>query len=280
MKRVNQNIYVNKQVEPRKLEIIEELKDRCRKLIKKKELFSFLPEEGASTLMIKAMAKLEVEGYVIRLRYNDIFDTPFMDEQDMTTEVKSKAIIIEEEEDNIPIHRSEVCKLMYMLLHPANQENGAFVGNRQTFYLQDLAKNAEEEYDMFELQEEARKLIRELDSDQVSAAYYLLNQAMPVGLENKQIRMNLIKISNDDPEAVLDAFEDEKTQIIFRLRSALDLGHVYLNGNNTELYWKRGNGKIITIPSGTEMDDEFANFVMTSKQGREVYERIETLVTQ
>lgn len=247
-----------------KEDVIRGLEQECRELMRTKSDFRFIHNNFA--VLLKPVAKIVRDGFVINLRYSDMYDHPFLDKQDSSIKTKVKPITFDEHQ--VDVSTREPGKLMYLLLHADNAKNGG-----SGYWLEDKGREAEDEYEFMKIQDEARELIKNSDEHQAKAAHYVLTGQGEHGMSAIEARVGLIHYSNDNPEKVIEAFEDEKTVYKFKLKTATILGYMYVTDNGTELRWGDTNGVILTIPAGTNMQEEFAKFCQTEK-GKPVIERL------
>ncbi len=254
--------------------IIEKLKSECRKAIGKKKSFQFYPV--CNFLMIKPTTSVVVDGYKINLRYSDQFDTPFVDEQKTNEAVRVEMVNLSLEEP-VPIPTNEMCKLMYLLLHPNNHENldqsnTLLMENATTFYLEDLEKEAKDQMAMYELKDEAVDLCKKGDIDDVKAAYYVISGEDVSQMTNIELRTSLRTLSENYPEDVIEAFSDSKTRARFTYQTAIILTHLFVSEDGTDLKSGKTNNTILSIVTGADMETEFATWCTSTDKGKDFLE--------
>lgn len=249
-----------------KEDVMQELENECRAIMQKKSSFRFIHENFA--VLLKPVSRIVRDGYVINLRYSPMYDHPFLDRQDTTIKTKVKPILFDEHQVDVTV--AEPGKLMYLLLH---KDNVASENSNNQYWMEDKGREAQDEYDLMLTQDEARELIKNSDEHEAKAAHYVLVGSGEHGISAIEARVGLMHYAHSHPEKVIEAFEDERTVFKFKLRTAMIIGYVYTNDDQTELYWEDTNGVILTIPAGTDMEEEFAKFCQTDK-GKPVIERL------
>lgn len=268
--------YFSNPDEAAKIKIIQKLKKDCRDIMGKKKLFQFYPV--ANYYMMKPSTSIVVDGFKINLRYSSQFDTPFVDEQKTNEAVRVEMVNLSLE-DPAPISTDEMCKLMFLFLHPSNHDNldksnSLLMENSTTFYLEDLEKEAEEMLERYDLLDEATALCREGDEDDLAAAYYVVSGENTDDMTVRMLRSSLRSLCDTMAEDVIDAFSDKKTKVKFTFRSAINMGNVYETKDGTELKSAKTNNIILSIPSGADMEDEFATWCTENDKGKQFFDSL------
>jgi len=257
-----------------KSQVIKELHEKCAELIGDKRSFRFISQGYA--VQVKPVTKVVVNGFLINLRYSDKFDTPFLDEQD--TENKVKLYPVEFDDNECIVSATEMCKLKFLMLHRLNEANGANSKSGASWRLEDKAKEAKDEMSFIAMEDEARNLIKDRPSDEVLAAHSVVlggDHTMDI----TGARVALVNLSRECPDKVIDAFDDERTRFKFKFKTALIVGLIYLNDDQTECSWRDTHKSFLTIPKGASMEEEFATYCGT-EEGVDVLRRISEQLTK
>ena len=258
-----------------KKQVISELKAKCAKMIGNKRTFKFVSQGYA--LLLKPVQNIVVDGHLINLRCSSRYDSPFLDEQD--DKDKTRLFPVEFDDNSLIVSPVEMSKLMYLMLHPWNESNGGSVNSGVSFRLEDKEAEAKAEFEFFELEDQARELIKTKPSDEVKAAHFVVLGHGSHDMDVKEARVNLIKHSTEDPEGVIEAFGDERTKYKFKFQTAVMMGYIYTNDDQTEARMANTQKIFLSIPKGADMIEEFATFYKT--ENRQVFiERIKKILTK
>lgn len=257
-----------------KEQIIEDLDKKCREIIANKKHFRFYT--NAFSRMVKAVSNIVVDGHMIRLRYSENTDTPFVDMQpNGLTRVGSIIFNYESIEGGnfLNVSPNQMCKLKYLLLHGHNVANGFPKDATLAFWLEDKKKDANREYETYLLKDKAIKYVMESTKDELAAAYFLVTGGIDEDMEKSEYIIPLRKVAESDPESVIEAFEDEDTKIKFQFQTAVKCGIIIVNAGGNECRWRTGNSPILSVVHGEEIIDEFPAFTRTDK-GKGVYDKM------
>ena len=243
-------------------EVKADLLKKCRLTFADKDLYRWLSTNANEMLSPKCV--INVDNHIFRLRYLDNYDTPFEEEQPTNLPVRLKRINILDNE--LTTSSKEQALNMFLLLNPANIDNG---GNR--YRLENREKESAQVLQNYELKDEAANKIRTSDLEDAKAALFVLTAKDTMSLSSSEIRLELRNIVEYNPQNVIDAFNDEKTAIKFKYFTAIKLGYLVTNLDETTLRWDSSNKIFFTVPLGENMADNFAEFCLSNK-GKEVLE--------
>ena len=245
-------------------DIKRDLVKYCKENLPEGENITWISENNYE--MISPKCTIKRNGYVFRLRYSPLFDTPFEEDQPKDVDVKLSRINMDECELTTPA--ADICLYRFLMLNPSNKANG---GKR--FRLQNLEKEAEVAYDFYEILDKAAIKIRESELEEAKAAYSVISGLFTMDMSGSEVRLALRKIADKEPQKVLDAYENETTIIKYRYLSALRLGYLSLNETETALKWSGSDRPFLTIVAGESMSDRFSAYCL-SERGREVYQTL------
>lgn len=208
--------------------------------------------------------------YVYNMRYSNIFETPFEDDQD-------KSIIVSLDRIDFPDYRWKIGPedkglQAFLLLHP-------MYGKDKVFYLEDKEADAVEIENKFNDMTTVVDLCRTVDFESLQAVYSLLFPHVSVETNVSVLRASILeKIGNGaTAREIIDLFGDKKSKIKFKLMTAIRYGMITVNTRNTELSWKEG-GTIYSCAPGLDVKKEFAEWAATTDDGGKVYDKILTKI--
>lgn len=217
--------------------------------------------KGIHNLILPCTATLVYKGAVFNLRYSKKFDTPFEEDQNPEINKSLNPIFISDGQ----LITSDRALSMFLLLHPHNSKNGKF-------FIEDKEEEEKSIIDEEETRMDAVEKIKTSQIDELQACYNVLTGADPTGLESRTLKCDLYIKARTEAKRVLEAFDDKRTLVKYKLFTALKLGCIQINSSKTELTWK-GGGSIVNVLPGQNVFDAFAQLCLT-ENGVEVYEML------
>lgn len=254
--------------EEKRLAAKKKLIERCESAGCGKETLVFRTNRRTRNLIIKPVATALVDGFVFNLRYSPRFDSPFEDDQDDTAATGLRHIHLEE---SLRVRPTQRALAMFLFLNPLNGANGQY-------HAEDKKQEEDENICSMDTDFAVLDRIRSAQIEELRACYNVVTGGDPSGMSSRTLRSDLYILARKSPKKVLDAFEDEKTLIKFKLFAAIKEGYVVVSPDRTSLSWKGGNS-IVNVMPGEDVYNAFAQLCM-GENGVETLEILNKRLSQ
>ena len=245
-------------------DVKKQLIKRCLEKGLGKKRFKWLSDYNHQMLIPKAT--LIVDNYVFRLRYAKQFETPFVEDQPNVDKVDMSRIQMDEFE--LETGQNQLCLNMFLMLSPGNKANG---GRR--FWMEDKEKDAEVKLDKYELIDLAATRIKASRLEELKACLHVLTGYDTMKMQGSELKLSLRRMAEEDPQMILDAFNDERSVVKYQYHTAVTIGYLVINTEGTILKWSGSDKPILSIPLGDKMADHFADLALSAR-GKSVYEAL------
>lgn len=185
---------------------------------------------------------------------------------------KRKTSSIDLVDGKIEIDQKDSILNLYMQTHPEYKVN---------FKLLDLDAEAEEEYRLMQIVDEARDKLSKLDLSKAKAvAVTLFGARSARGWGEARVKLALRDYIEDtdskptvsqlNPEYFLDVIENPSTDAKFMVLDAIDAAVIEVAPDSKSVRWTENNGVIIPVAQGKDPISEMAEFIL-SKEGKTTF---------
>lgn len=144
--------------------------------------------------------------------------------------------------------------------------------------MEDKKKEEEENIASMELFSDVFEKIKTAQIEELNACYNVVTGYDPTGMSSRTLRSDLYTVARNYPKKVLDAFNDERTLIKFKLFAAIKEGHIVMDRDRLNLSWKGGNNIINVLP-GEDVFNAFAQLCL-SENGVQTLEILNKRLSQ
>lgn len=254
--------------EEKKQAVKQKLIEKCESAGCGKEALVFMTNKRTRNLIIKPETTIVADGFVFNLRYSPRFDSPFEDDQDETGSSGLRHIHIEE---SLRVRPNQRALAMFLFLNPMNSQHGQYV-------MVDKKQEEEENISLMDTDFAILDKIRSSQIEELRACYNVVTGMDPSGMSSRTLRSDLYILARKSPKKILEAFEDEKTLIKFKLFAAIKEGYIVISTDRLSLSWKGGNS-IVNVMPGEDVYNAFAQLCM-SENGVETLEILNKRLSQ
>jgi hypothetical protein len=197
------------------------------------------------------------------LRYASNQKTPFQDEQDGNAIMQP--IVFEDGFLRVP--RTNPVLQQFLSYHP---DNG------RLFVEVNTERDAEAELEQINLQADAILKAREASIDEMEQIARVLLGINPEKLSTPELKRDIMLLAKNDPEAFLDAFDNEDVALISKAKVFFDKGLLGTRNNNRDIHFNLSNNKkrMMVVPFGEDYLSAVASFFLTD-EGIEVLKMLE-----
>ena len=200
-------------------------------------------------------------GYERELRYATNQKSVFVDEQKGQTTLKH--IVFEKGHLYVPKEKRNLQE--FLEKHPHNNV---------VFKKFDPVVEAEDQFDMLEIEIEAMNMAYEMEIDHADAILRVEVGSGVSNLSSKELRRDLLLFAKKNPSLFIDLAEDENVQLRnFAIRAAEEK-IIALSPDNRSFTWASNNRKLMNVPFDENPYSAMAAWFKTD-EGLEVYRSIE-----
>ncbi len=198
---------------------------------------AFELRKGTSLLLNPKFVFTDREGNRIRVRYLRGFNSIFVDEQQLTEEVKLEYISLETQNTT----RSRQL-IDFLLLHP---------GFGSLYNLIDPAGEARREISRIEVFDDLWDRVRALELQRLKSVNLMLtNLALTQinQMSEAELRLNIRTIISRNPESVAEALDDPVLDTLYLYHLGTELGLVKYSPVRGAVLWTDSNEELVKIP--------------------------------
>ena len=133
---------------------------------------------------------------------------------------------------------------------------------------------AEDQFDMLEIEIEAMNMAYEMDIDHAEAILRVEVGSSVSSLSSKELRRDLLLFAKKNPSLFIDLAEDENVQLRNFAIRAVEEKIIALSPDNRSFNWASNNRKLMNVPFDENPYSAMAAWFKTD-EGLEVYRSIE-----
>lgn len=214
---------------------------------------------------IRSRAKRVIKGHTFVIRNVTNFDNPFEKMQDDDVDMAEGFNI---EDGSIRIRPDEICKRLYMMLHPYNVRNGGTL-----FELSDPARERAEKGKFAKIRMQAMKALEELDLQQMKAiALYVsdINIHEIAQLDEEALIGVLQEIAYVRPSEILNAKDSRKVEAQYLFGLAIIDNVLRVDDMKSMIVWSRNGAEITGCSPNEDPAAKFAQYVVDNVKGKGV----------
>ena len=236
-----------------------EYKDRNYYLIKGEPLTYTLPSRHSARYPLVWFDKSI--GYERELRYASNHQSVFVDEQKGA--VTLKHIVFEKGHLSIPKNKRNLQE--FLDKHP---HNGVI------FREHDQVVEAEDQFDILELEIAALNMAYEMDVDKAEAILRVEKGSSVTSMSSKELKRDLLLFAKQNPALLINLAEDENVELRNFAIRAVEANIVKLDADQKTFKWAANGRKLMTVPFDENPYSAMASWFKTD-EGVEVYKSID-----
>lgn len=220
---------------------------------------------------IKGKARISHNGTIHNIRYAPAFDTPFTKEQKVDTGAKVEVKGINFDRLKVDAPKTDPCLQKFLLINPLCGVMGG-----KLFSVRDEDAKRAARLEVGRLKREAFGLLSDNYDIQKLTPVAVVLQPENTSIAKMEIGPIEEMITNyieTDPKKVIDAFNNDESELLYHFNKAVSLGIMTIDSLNGKVTWTDTGNKIFDIPHGVTPWRRWITFVNTGS-GQVVYEAV------